>query len=478
LELKQELKQFQQLNLTPQLLQSIKYLQLTTVELSEEIKKELIENPFLEEAPLKVKKEPEKKAEKKGEEYTFDHNSKSSSFSGYKTRNTDYDDLFGSNNNITRKQTLKEHLLWQSKMTFDFEIDKKIAQLIIENINGDGFLDSQNEDKENTDVLSFIQNEINKEYRNSEDEDNTIDIDDIREVLTTIQLFDPIGCGTTNKIEALIVQAKYYKFDDNIIDIIENHFEDLANRKVNFFKEKYNLAATDVVKIIEIIKTLEPIPGRNFFHDEPEYIEPDLYLEKDEKGYRMRSNHELIPELIVNKPYKDAYLSSNDEKTKEFAKEKCQAAENVINAIEQRKKTIKEVMKAILHFQRDFFDRGIAHLKPLKLKDVADYIGKDESTVSRVTSNKYVLTDRGLFSLKYFFSTAVTVTGGDSISSKSVKDVIKKLLESEDSSRPMSDDKIAEILNKKYGINITRRTVANYRMELGILSSTKRKNFV
>jgi RNA polymerase sigma-54 factor len=232
----------------------------------------------------------------------------------------------------------------------------------------------------------------------------------------------------------------------------------------------------EVVQAVNIIRSLEPKPGREFSEEEPQYITPDIYVHKTEDGYAIVINDDGMPKLKVNSFYKKAIMQGDDVggKAKDYIQDKMRSAAWLIRSIHQRQKTIYKVMESILKFQREFFDKGIAHLKPMVLRDVAEDIGMHESTISRVTTNKYAYTPQGIFELKYFFNSSIQRVNGDAIASASVMAKIKQLIEGENPRKPYSDSKMAELL-KKDNINIARRTVAKYREMLGVLSSNKRK---
>ncbi len=505
-----ELKQKQTLN--AQMIQSVTFLQYSSQQLKEEVENQLMENITLEKVEsqedISLGKDGEFIVESIASESTsiesigdaeikndfsneewreyFDNQGKSS-LNFRKSRNSEYDDLFDPDLKSNTRESLKKYLLSQNNTFFDFNIDKKIGEMLIENIDSNGFLEKEidifaaNLDENNNRVilrkepiLEYIVKSINSEYN-----ENKIDIDDVKEVLSHIHEFSPIGCGAFNKIESLSIQAEYYDFPEHIIDIIKHDFKALANRKISYLKKKYEISDEQVTYLLDDIRDLEPIPGRMFFPDLPEYIEPDLRLIKENGEYKVKPVREAMPELRISHQYKKQLKDPNtDKETREYIQERIHAASDIINALRLRKSTMVRVMETILDIQRDFFYKGIEYLKPMTSKDIAEILDFDESTISRVRSNKYVLTDFGIFHLGYFFSNAVKSSVGDDRSSTTVKDLIKKEIENEDKKKPLSDSKLEKIMKEKYNIKVARRTIANYRDDLEILSSSNRKQFI
>ena len=275
----------------------------------------------------------------------------------------------------------------------------------------------------------------------------------------------------------LLIQVKQLGIDNPIIiEIIKNHLKNLENRNSKKIAKALKISVEDVRAAVKIIQYLEPNPGRKFSTDEPAYITPDIYVYKQGDDFKIVMNDDGLPKLKINQFYKNAIASGKkiSKDAKNYLNEKMQSASWLIKSIHQRQKTIYLVMESILKFQREFFEKGIAYLKPLILKDIAEDIEMHESTISRVTTNKYAYTPQGLFELKYFFNSSIERTGGESMASASVREKIRLLLEKEDPESPLSDEKIANILQEA-NIRIARRTVAKYRKVLNILPSNKRK---
>ncbi|MBN2693954.1 RNA polymerase factor sigma-54 [bacterium] len=485
----QTTKQIQttKLVMTQKLLHSIKILECSTKELKEEIESELISNALLMRDSSSKKQGNDNttvsindqisKASKDFEWNQYSIDNGTSTKKPRKNNDLSSDKISFLDNQPGREKNLQEYLLSQIRLNFDFEIDQKIATLIIENINTNGFLELINEDFS---VFDYIVNKINRDYG-----DEKIDKEDVQDILYEIQRnFDPVGCGTENSIDSLAIQAEVQGFSDIEVKIIKDDFKNMAERRFQQIKDKYNIKDTDIIEFYEKIQSLEPHPARNFFPSEPVYIEPDVIIRKIDDKFIVIENRPSWSRIKIRKDYEnilktDSFSGKNGKQDKEFIENQLSKANMLISSIDQRTSTIKKIAEAILHFQESFFENGCDpyYLEPIILKDIAEYVNLDESTVSRSTSNKYILTDFKIIPFKDFFSSGVSTKEGDSISTKKVKEVIKIIVKGEDINKPLSDEKIMEILNSEYGINgLTRRTVANYRKELGIPSSSKRKD--
>ncbi|MCG4582749.1 RNA polymerase factor sigma-54, partial [Anaerosalibacter bizertensis] len=309
-------------------------------------------------------------------------------------------------------------------------------------------------------------------------EDLHVSLERVEKVLLQIQTFDPVGVGARDLKECLIIQLKDRKIDDeNAYRIVEDYLEDVAHNRLLKMSKELGIELKKVQDICDYIKTLEPKPGRCFSGDveEVKYITPDITLRYLDGEYIIILNDITAPRLNINRFYRELMSKSDDPNIIEFLTDKLNSAMWVIKSIEQRRMTIYNVVESILKFQKDFFERGEKALKPLTLKDVADDIGVHESTVSRATNGKYIQTPRGLFELKYFFTSGVTSGKGD-VSATSIKAMIRDLIEKEDPKKPLSDQKISNILKGK-SISISRRTVAKYRDEMDIPSSSIRRRY-
>lgn len=474
LEFKQQLRLSQQLVMTPQLQMAIKLLQLSRLELLDTVRQELDSNPMLEEVhdsvsgellpePSEITNQPEDSAAKevKIEEKsldTFDWNNYIDEYNapGKIIFETEKKETPSYEAFISRTESLNDHLLWQLLMTGPSKEEEEIGSLIIGNLNSDGYLDASVEDISKTSGYSA---------------------EKIEKVLSIMQTFDPVGvCARTLK-ECLLIQANQLGLRRTVVtDIIQNHLNYLENKNFRAIAKALKADIKEIEAAVDIIMGLEPKPGRKFSDEEPQYITPDIYVYKVEDNFVIILNDDGLPKLRVNSYYKKNMAGGKKlpSEARDYIQDKMRSATWLIKSIHQRQKTIYRVMESILKFQGEFFDKGISFLKPMVLRDIAQDIEMHESTISRVTTNKYALTPQGIFELKYFFNSSINRITGDSAASASVQDMIKKLIKNEDPQKPYSDDKIAHILINS-NINIARRTVAKYRDVLKILSSNKRK---
>ncbi|RMG01071.1 MAG: RNA polymerase sigma-54 factor [Nitrospirae bacterium] len=473
LETRLDVKLAQKLVLTPQLQQAIKLLQLPQLELSQAINQELAENPFLEEEreeelPATAEEESEKelndgvidesllpleKLMTFGVDDYFEERGSDGRDLGYFTPGTDTQPSF--EQFTSSSTTLYDHLSWQLRLSHLTDREKEIGEVLIGNINDNGYLTISLE--EISETTGATPKEVEK-------------------VLETIQNFDPPGIGARNLKECLTIQIKALGLEGTLVErIVNDNLRELERKNYQAIARAHNATLEDVMLAVEIIEQLDPKPARNFSSQETNYIIPDVYVEKTSDGYRITLNDEGIPRLRLNNFYR-RLLSKKEELTqdeKAFLKEKLRSALWLMKSLDQRNKTIYRVTESIIRFQRDFFDYGPSRIKPLNLRDVAQDIDVHESTVSRVTLNKYLACSHGIFSFRFFFSSALRSENGD-VSSTIVKDLIKKIISEEDPRRPYSDQKISDILKKK-NIKIARRTVAKYREELKIPAHSRRK---
>lgn len=448
------LEQSQKLIMTPELRQAIQLLQYNSIELNEYIAKELEENPMLEmeKPPTEVETVA---IDDKGTDIDWKEYIEKYDDISYKPEKDKNLKEYNIEAFISYDPTLKEHLMSQLSMINLKCQDRIIAEYIIQNIDDNGYLVASIEE-----VAEFAKTTA----------------DNVEKVLFNIQTFEPIGVGARNLRECLLIQLKD---NDNLIlkHIIENSLEDIANNKINKIAKENDLELSEVQNICDFIKSLEPKPGRVFDgnSEDVKYIVPDATILLVEGEYIIQVNEFTGPKLNINNFYKNMLKDGGDAKTTEFLQEKFNSAMWIIKSIEQRRQTIYKVVECVLKYQLEFFKRGDRALLPLTLKEVADDIQMHESTISRATNGKYVQTPRGLFELKYFFTTGLSSSSGD-ISSTSVKVMIKELIEQEDNKRPLSDQQISTMLADK-GTKISRRTVAKYRDELGIPASSLRKRY-
>lgn len=470
LELRQQLKLTQQLVMTPQLQLAIRLLQLSRLELMDTIQQELEQNPVLEEAvddgaddTEKQRQEEKTKTEDEvviGENipddidwrnYIEEYNTP-----GRTSYEIEHKEQIGFEHFLVKKRSLPDHLLWQLMMTGPDEAVKQIGSLIVGNINADGYLDATLEE-----IAEAAGEPLEK----------------TRDALTLMQTFDPPGVCARNLKESLLIQTGQLGLTDTLVEkIITDHLTHLENRNIAPICRALGVDKKSILDAVGIIQGLEPKPGRLFSDETPQHIIPDVYVYKYDDDFVVLLNDSGLPRLRISSLYRSCLMNAGQvsAKEKDYIREKLRSATWLIRSVHQRKKTIYRVMESILRFQRTFFDKGVSHLKPMVLRDVADDIEMHESTISRVTTNKYVHTPQGIFELKYFFNSPINRIHGEAVASASVKDKIKHIVESESSKKPFSDKKISEIL-KGDNINIARRTVAKYRELLNILPSSKRK---
>ena len=474
LELRQQLKLTQQLIMTPQLQMAIKLLQLSRLELLDTIRQELEENPALEEiqesgADENLAEQSEnssedstKTEEVKIEEKLHDDIDWSNYLGEYNTPGrTSYEsedrDAPRFEAFIAPKQSLRDHLLWQLLMTKPSKQEESIASLIVGNLNKDGYLDSTVEE-----IAAM------SEYP----------VEVVEALLAKMQTFDPVGVCARDLRECLLIQAAHFGFENTIVtDIINGHLHDLEKKNFRGICKALKANMDQVVSAVNVIKAFEPKPGRQFSEETPQYINPDIYVYKLEDDFVIMLNDDGMPKLRVNSFYKNSISRGKkiSGEAEDYIQDKIRSAAWLIKSIHQRQKTIYKVMESILVFQRDFFEKGIAYLKPMVLRDVAQDIGMHESTISRVTTNKYAYTPQGIFELKYFFNSSIKRAHGGDIASASVQEKIRQIILNEDPKKPYSDDKISQLLKQDHHIHIARRTVAKYREMLKVLPSNKRK---
>ncbi|MBW2478087.1 MAG: RNA polymerase factor sigma-54 [Deltaproteobacteria bacterium] len=481
LEIRQQLKLSQQLVMTPQLQQAIKLLQLSRMELMDVVRTELEENPVLEEGQETLEEKDQGEEEQATETEASSETDSLEEFQEVKAEDDGMADidwktylesysLGGSSadhyeddderpsyeNLLTKKPTLQDHLFWQLSMSRLEEGDRRLATEIIGNIDDDGYLQASVE--ELVDQTGAATEAVER-------------------VLAVVQDFDPIGVGSRNLQECLLKQVEQLHLDNDLVmKVLRDHIADLESRRYQAIARSLQVSLDDVLGAAKVISTLDPKPGSQYGQEDVHYIIPDIFVYRISDDFVVVLNDEGLPNLRINSFYRNALsgAAALDEKAGEYIQEKMRGALWLIKSIHQRQRTIYKVTKSIVKFQRDFFERGVDNLKPLVLRDVAEDIEMHESTVSRVTTNKYVQTPQGLFELKYFFNSGISTTQGDSVASESVKSKIKELIANENSRKPYSDQKIVELLQKQ-GIDIARRTVTKYREMLGIGSSTQRK---
>ena len=473
LENRLDLRLSQRLVLTPQLQQAIKLLQMPQLELAQVLNQELVENPFLEESvEEQYPEEPtEKEASEEVPEEVFDTEISFDNIAGFgvddyfEERSSDGRDLGYFSSGIdeppsyelfySKKPDLYDHLLWQLRLCNADDRVRMTAEAVIGNIDEDGYLRTSEEE-----VASALDT----------------DFEAVKAAIALVQGFDPPGVGARDLKECLLLQLNALNLGQTLVGkIVAGHIELVERKKYSNLAKQYNATLDDIMIAVKIIEGLEPRPGRIFSSTETNYVVPDVYISKTDEGYQIVLNEEGMPRLVLNSSYRKLLLRKDmlTREEREFLREKLKRATELIKSLDQRNKTIYKVSDSILKFQLDFFDRGMQFLKPLNLKDVATDIGMHESTISRVTSNKFLSCDHGVYSFRFFFSSAIQSDTGD-VSSILVKDLIKKVIVEEDTMRPFSDQMIVDKL-KEHNINIARRTIAKYREELRIPPQNQRK---
>jgi len=365
-----------------------------------------------------------------------------------------------------------EHLRWQLQMNDFFGAEQRFAELVIGNLDENGYLDLSGMDREDADGVRTRTPDLTIDDLAQE---AGLDPEDAPDVLRMIQELDPVGVASRDLRECLLVQAEVYGLSDLERQIIDKHLHNLEKHNFPAIAREMKMPLEEVYEAVKEIQKLESRPARNFTDTDERTIgiTPDVYVIKDGDRFVVLDNDKGMQRLYINESLAKRLLK--DPTAKDFIGEKLRSAQWLIRAIEQRRKTIIRVTECIVEKQKEFFEKGVAYLKPMILRDVAEAVNMHESTISRVTTNKYVHTPRGLFELKYFFNSSIRRVADEDIASESVKQAIKKIIEEEDKGNPLSDQAIVELLKQKEGIQIARRTVAKYREMMGILASSKRR---
>jgi RNA polymerase sigma-54 factor len=464
-------KLVQKLILTPSLQQAIKLLPMSTLELSELLNQEMVENPMLEEVPTEElqpveaqqDKPEEQKATEKEKGDTWDDQDYEYFFGdylddGYRPKTpTEVKELPPIENTLSTAASLSDHLLWQLSMQTDDATTREIGEAIIGNLDDDGYLVATVEE------LAAM---------------GPWPTDHVEKALALVQGFDPVGVASRDLQECLLIQLRHFGHGGTASEkIVMEHMRLLQNHQVPELARKLGTSIEDLKQHIELIRHLDPKPGSRHNPSQSQYVIPDVYVVKVEDAYVAVLNEEGLPQLRISPAYRrllDKGTPENTDETRAYVKDKFRSALWLIKSVEQRQKTIHKVATSIINFQRDFLDHGIEYLRPLVLRDVANDIGMHESTVSRVVTNKYMHTPQGVFEMKYFFHSGIASSYGEAVSSVTIKQRIRKIIEQEDPRKPLSDSKIVSILQRE-GLELARRTIAKYREELKIPTSNQRK---
>jgi RNA polymerase sigma-54 factor len=467
LELRQQLKLTQQLVMTPQLQQAIKLLQLSRLELVDTVQQELLENPFLEEtSETEAVEAPQEASEPSNESQQEE----------MLVRNADWENYLGEFSSTSKQQmreteapeegmsfearlastpSLEGHLEWQMRLSDMSERQVSIGEVIVGNLSPTGYLQA-----ELSEVASMA----------------GVAEEEVETVLHILQRFDPLGVASRTPQECLLVQLEMLNLNNDpvLVSLVRDHLEDLEKRRYKPLARKFKIDMEDLKEYLDIIQGLDPLPGSHYHAGEPRYVSPDVFVYKYGEDFVVVLNDDGLPRLSFNNYYSENFTPKGD-KERDYYQEKMRSATWLMKSLYQRQRTLHKVAESIVRFQRPFFEEGVTKLRPLILKEVADDIQMHESTVSRITTSKYMSTPHGIFELKFFFNSALDLEDGGQVGSESVKAIIKKLIGEEDSKKPLSDERIAEILKEVLEVNIARRTVAKYRTALEIPSSSKRR---
>lgn len=457
--------------MTPELRQAITVLQLSALDLTQYVENAMLENPLLEvsedtEAGEMADSGGDEKSEKDQDDFASewcDYLSESGNFdrsSGRSWSDPDESERYNFEHFVAQVPSLNEHLGLQLRLAFSRPRDLEIGEFLIGNINDRGYLQIDLDDMEQ--LYNYPVGETER-------------------ILKVIQTFDPPGVGARDLAECLLIQLDQRGLHTPKLEKLVRYFlDDLANGNLPKIATALGVTTSEVQHMADLIQTLDPIPGRNFSRPgENRYITPDVAVKKVDDDYVIIINDVSVPRLMVNRTYQTLLKRQElcDQGTTEFIQNKLKSAIWLIRSIEQRRLTLYRVVSSIVEFQREFFEHGVKHLKPLNMKQVADEIDMHESTVSRAIANKYVQTPQGLFDLKFFFTSGVeNVIAGKMVAAESIKEVLKELIANEDPCHPHSDKELCKMLQAK-GISIARRTVAKYRNEIGILPMRQRKRY-
>lgn len=449
----------QQLTLTPQLQQAIRLLQLSTVDLQQEIQMVVESNPMLEATPNEEKTEPQEASRQNQDEFAdfqWSQLYNSNKRSNFEENDYNFDNLHCTTTN------LRDHLHWQLDLSPMSDIDRVIATTIIDAVNDDGFLTIPL-----TDLLTSLASD-----------EHPIEMEEIQAVRHRLQLFDPVGCAALNLAETLLIQLEQLQIDKEkyVIakKILQEDIELLGQHNYRQLMKKHQINEKAIDEVLQIIHRLNPKPGNVIHQDITEYIIPDLIVKKVNGTWRVNLNHTVLPQLSINNQYAALIQRADNSADNQYLKNNLQEARWFLKSIQSRQETLLKVATCIVEYQQGFLDYGDEAMKPLILNDVALALDMHESTISRVTTQKFMHTPRGVFELKYFFSSHVATDTGGECSSTAIRAIIKKLIAAENRKKPLSDSKIAELIGEQ-GIHVARRTVAKYREAMGIAPSNERK---
>lgn len=473
------IEQAQKLVMTPELIQAIQILQFNTQELDSYVQEQLLVNPVLEHGShepadshhdghdegyggVKENEQSAGTSSSKDDDFDWKEYIKDRQYDDISYKQWDYKGGEEKENTyeqyVSSDVTLPEHLMFQLQFATQKKTCRKVGRYIIESLDENGYMTATVEE------IARI---------------TGTPVENVLKVLDMIHTFDPMGVGAKDLRECLIIQLKQKgQLTDVFERVINEHLEDLANNRLGAIAREMGISAQEVQEMSDIIRTLEPKPGRQFASQMyTKYIVPDVIVERVDGEYVVTINESSTPNLVVSSYYqKMLSRAETDENLSKYLSDRVNSALWLIKSIEQRKQTIYNVVTSVVKYQKEFFDKGSKYLKTLTLKDIAEELGIHESTVSRSINGKYLQSPRGVYEIKYFFSAGVSGSHGEGISSNSIKEFIKEIVDSEDPKNPYSDQAMVDMLKEKE-INISRRTVAKYRDELHILSSSKRRRY-
>jgi RNA polymerase sigma-54 factor len=451
--------------LAPQLQQSLQILQAAALELRNIVQQELQTNPVLEEELGALESEERSKDDSEFQE-EFERLARlDEEWRDYMAQNVSYSSRNHEDeerrqfffDSIASQETLQQHL-WEQLNTADVtESQRKAAELIIGNI----------------DDLGFLQTSLEEMADNTEHS-----VEELQKMLSLIQTFHPVGVGTRDLRECLMIQLRRLGKEESLeYQIVDKHLEDLGRKRLPEVARRLGVTVEQVQRAANFISTLDPKPGQIFTPDPNSYVLPDVSVDKVGDDYAVSLNGDQIPHLRISKTYKDLMThGTNGTDVRDYIREKIRSGKFLIKSIHQRQQTILNIANEIVKRQHEFLENGTAFLKPMTMVQIAEAVGVHETTVSRAISGKYIATPQGVFEMKYFFTPGYQTAGGASLSNTSVKEAISDLVRNEDPRSPLSDKEIVEILSDR-GIPIARRTVAKYRAELNILPSNLRKQY-
>ena len=473
-QLKMGFKLAQKLNMTPQLQQSIKLLTLPLTELEQAVRSELLENPVLEEIQETAEDQPTEALQNKEESRTATKahnevtnwleftNSTAMPVTRYDHQKQSGASVVNWENVVSTEQSLADHLMWQIQMSGFSNEQKAHLTLLVDHLDENGYLQTSLQD-------------IAKE--------SNMNITHLQSALKTLHTMDPSGVGARNLQECLLIQARHSQEDTtNLVTLITKHLPNLEHKNFKLIAKAMNLQEEEVMDLYKIINAMEPKPGRQFVSQPTQYITPDVYITKDADGYKVSLNEDGLPHLKIASIYQNMLKgleqgqSNAIDSTQNYLRHKMNSALWLIRALNQRQKTIFEVTSAIVCHQKDFLDKGPMGIKPLILQQIADEVGVHQSTVSRITTNKYAHTPQGIYELKYFFNMGIPTENGDYVTGEQIKFQIQSYIQNEDKKHPLSDIALGECLLKKLNVRLGRRTITRYRELLKIPAPNQRQS--